>query len=373
MLNKGLPILDITFIIADQKEVHEGVVRPFVNFAKALKNNYEVSLLLVNCSSIFFENMKKVFPKVIISQNEKDAIKKIKTLNPEFIFTDDNLNSLEITQKIKKKMNLKAISYVQILYGSHAIASCFENSSFTLKEKLLFNSIKFVPFSFFSARYSKLLKSYDLVIANSKITATLLHSLYNIEVTGIVYPPIDTEIFQPSDKKSKLEVTLYLGSHLGDAPRHFVKEIIAVLREEDVLVNLFGNERLVSEVVDKDDVLILYHSNLSDIELARMYSRSKLTICPQKWEQFGLVPVESMSCGTPVLAFNCMGFQETISDFTGWLANNEAEFLRMLNNALKKETFTIQELRRIAIEKFSIESSGKTLQELLEKYINPKI
>ena len=124
-------------------------------------------------------------------------------------------------------------------------------------------------------------------------------------------------------------------------------------KEKVYFVNLFGNARMASEIIGKGDELILYHSNITDIELAKMYSRSKLTICPQKWEQFGLVPVESMSCGTPVLAFNCMGFQETIDETTGWLANNEAEFLtRCSMTALEKEQLPFQELRNIAIRRF---------------------
>ena len=130
---------------------------------------------------------------------------------------------------------------------------------------------------------------------------------------------------------------------------------------------------MASEIMSEPNNHVIYHSNLTDTDLAKMYSRSKLTICPQKWEQFGLVTVESISCGTPVLAFNCMGFQETITKNSGWLANNEVEFLQMLNDALKKEELLFKELRNTAIREFSIEASGETLIELLEKYINQKI
>jgi glycosyltransferase involved in cell wall biosynthesis len=365
--------LDITFIVTDQQKPHEGVVRPFLNFAKALGSKYVLSFLLLNCSSDFSEHMKKNPFQVLVSQNKNEAIEKLKWLKPRFIFTDDYLKRLKLAQEIKKNIKAKTISYVQILYGSHSIANCFDLSSLTLKEKLLFTPLKYVPFSFFSTRYAKLLKGFDLVIANSKVTATFLHSLYNVEASGIVYPPVDTEIFQPSDQKVRPEVTLYLGSHLGDARRDFVKKIIMNVTEKGYFVNLFGNARMASEIISKGSDLIMYHSNLADIELARMYSRSKLTICPQKWEQFGLVPVESMSCGTPVLAFNCMGFQETIDNSTGWLANNEADFLLILHDALEKEDLPFQELRRTAIREFSIDASGKALVELLEKYFNQKI
>jgi glycosyltransferase involved in cell wall biosynthesis len=364
--------LDITFIVTDQQKPHEGVVRPFISFAKALESKYDLSFLLLNCSSDFVEHMKKSPFKIIDYQNKKDAIDELVRVKPRFIFTDDDLKRLKFAQEIKNKINAKTISYVQILYGSHSIANCFDFSSLTLKEKLRFTPTKYLPFSFFSTRYLKLLKPFDLVVANSKVTATFLHSLYNVGVSGIVYPSIDTDIFQPRDKKLGREVILYLGSHLGDSRKEFVKKIVAIVTEKGYLVNLFGNAKMASEIICENDKSILYHSNLTDLELAKLYSKSKLTICPQKWEQFGLVPVESISCGTPVLAFNCMGFQETIDTTTGWLANNEADFLAMLKDALENGAFPIHDLRTKTIQNFSIAASGKALEELLEKYFNQK-
>jgi glycosyltransferase involved in cell wall biosynthesis len=97
-----------------------------------------------------------------------------------------------------------------------------------------------------------------------------------------------------------------------------------------------------------------------------MYSRSKLTVCPQKWEQFGLVPVESMACGTPVLAFNCMGFQETIGETGGWLVGNEKDFLRILQIAIEKEPELSIDLRRSIIGKYSTNASVKALENILK-------
>jgi glycosyltransferase involved in cell wall biosynthesis len=242
----------------------------------------------------------------------------------------------------------------------------------TLKEKFIFIPLKYIPFSFFSSRYAKILKTFDLVIANSNVTATFLNSLYNIDVSGVVYPPTDTDVFKPSDQKKRKEITLYLGSHLGDSRKDFVKKLIEAATEKGFLANLFGNAKMASEIISAGNDSISYPSNLTDAELARMYSRGKLTVCPQKWEQFGMVPVESISCGTPVLAFNCMGFQETIDKNSGWLANNETDFLQILRNTLEKQELPIQELRNTAVKNFSIPASAKVLEELLEKYINQK-
>jgi glycosyltransferase involved in cell wall biosynthesis len=364
--------LDIAFIVTDQRKAHEGVVRPFINFAKALEGKCEVSFLLLNCSGDFSEYLGRSRFQVIVCDNKKRVVQEVERLNPKFVFTDDEMKRIRLVRSIKKETKVTTICYVQILYGSHLIANCFDFSSLTLKKKLLFVPIKYVPFAFFSNRYAKLLKTFDLVIANSKVTATFLHSLYNVEVSGIVYPPVNTNIFLLSDQKAGREVTLYLGSHLGDSRKDFVKKIIAKIIENGYLVNLFGNAKMASEIISERDKLVVYYSNLSDADLAKMYSRSKLTVCPQKWEQFGFVPVESISCGTPVLAFNCMGFQETIGAASGWLANNEADFLQILQDALRKEELPFRELRSTAIKEFSIDASGKVLWGLLEKYINQK-
>jgi glycosyltransferase involved in cell wall biosynthesis len=364
--------LDITFLVADQQKPHEGVVRPFVNFTKALGSKYHVSFLLLNCSDELLHYLEINSFEVASSHSKMEMVNQIKRIRPSLVFTDDDLTRLNLAQELKKKTNVKTASYVQILYGSHAIADCFDSTSLTLKEKLRFVPIKYVPFSFFSNRYAKLLKTFDLVIANSKVTASFLHSLYNVEVSGIVYPPIDTEVFQPSAQKNPNELTLYLGSHLGDSNKDFVQKIIGKATKHGYFVNLFGNAKMAAEITRKGNKSILYHSNLTDSELAQMYSRSKLTVCPQKWEQFGMVPVESLSCGTPVLAFNCMGFQETIDHTNGWLANNEADFLEILSNSKTKEQFSHLDIRKTAIKNFSIHASATALDGLLEKYFSQK-
>jgi glycosyltransferase involved in cell wall biosynthesis len=297
-------------------------------------------------------------------------IEELENLNPKFILVDDDLERLKLAQRIKKSIRAKTFCYVQILYGSHAIANCFDLSSLTVKQKIAFSLIKHTSFSFFSNRYAKLLKNFDLVVANSKVTASFLHSLYNVEIDGIIYPPTDTDIFQPRSQKVRNEVTLYLGSHLGDTRRDLAEKIIENVVRFGYLVNVFGNAKMASQIINPRNPSVFYRSNLNDLDLAKMYSRSKLTICPQKWEQFGFVPVESLSCGTPVLAFNSMGFQETIDEETGWLANNAADFFRILHYALEKDELPFQEQRNTAIKKFSIAASGKVLQEFLEKYFN---
>ena len=359
----------ITFLISDQKKQHEGVVRSFLNFAKGIESKSELSFALLRCGDELVDYVKTRFCTIVIPDNQNDLINELTKLKPQFVVADDDPSRLKLLNTIKRRVKTNIAVYIQVLYGTHAISNCYNLSLLPFKERLLFSLLKFVPFSVLSRKYIDLVSNCDLVLANSRVTTTLLHTLYNLDVSGVVYPPTDTEVFKPTiyTQESK-EIVLYLGSHLTDTGRDFVENIVECVSRQKCIANLFGNSRLASIVKDKYGDVVIYHENLKDEELAEIYSRSLITVCPQRWEQFGLVPVESMACGTPVLAFNCMGFLETIiNGKTGWLANNKKDFLCRLNYVLESgvKGFSKQSLRKHVIEHFSIASSVEKFESCL--------
>src|SRR5262249_29890735 len=81
------------------------------------------------------------------------------------------------------------------------------------------------------------------------------------------------------------------------------------------------------------------------------------TLCPINWEEpFGLVIIESMLCGTPVLAFARGSAPELIDDgVTGWVCGDAAEMAARLA-ALHRSprTFDRAACRALAVERFSV-------------------
>ncbi len=360
----------ITFLIADQKKQQEGLIRPFLNFVKGIKNKSGVSFALLRCGDELAGFIKKNFQaSVIVSNNQNDLINELIKLKPQFVVADDHPTRLKLLSAIKGRIATNVVVYVQVLYGTHAICNCYDLSFLPLKKRFSFSLLKFVPFSVLSRRYVDLISNCDLVLANSKVTATFLHTLYNLDVGGVVYPPTDIDVFKPTIfKQESKEIVMYLGSHLGDTERDFVENILECVVSQKFVVNLFGSSRLASIARDRYDDMVVYHKNLKDEELAEIYSRSLITVCPQKWEMFGLVPIESMACGTPVLAFDFMGPGETIlNGKTGWIAKNKQKFLRMLDFILgNKEIEVDRDFIRLHVEeKFSINASVKKLEEVL--------
>jgi glycosyltransferase involved in cell wall biosynthesis len=75
---------------------------------------------------------------------------------------------------------------------------------------------------------------------------------------------------------------------------------------------------------NKKNKIIHVNKSIDRLSLVRQYQKSKLLLFPIKWEEpFGLVLIEAMSCGTPVVAYARGSTPEIIKDGeTGFLINH---------------------------------------------------
>ncbi len=68
---------------------------------------------------------------------------------------------------------------------------------------------------------------------------------------------------------------------------------------------------------------------VDDETLSSLYSNARFTAFPFTEEPFGLIPLESMACGTPILTYREQGPAESVLDGrTGWLVRSPEEFAR---------------------------------------------
>lgn len=110
--------------------------------------------------------------------------------------------------------------------------------------------------------------------------------------------------------------------------------------------------------------------DVSDEELVKLYSQAKAFLALSKDEDFGITPVEAMSCGTPVIAFNGGGYKETVLDGkTGVLFDDYS--IKGLWQAMKKfDDLNYRTLQKNCIEqakKFSKARFKKEMKELVER------
>lgn len=85
-----------------------------------------------------------------------------------------------------------------------------------------------------------------------------------------------------------------------------------------------------------DNVQIKYLGELNDIEKNKYLGQSKALLFPIEWDEpFGMVMVEAMACGTPVIAFNRGSVPEVVTLETGIIVNDEAAMIIAIGEAGK--------------------------------------
>lgn len=98
---------------------------------------------------------------------------------------------------------------------------------------------------------------------------------------------------------------------------------------------------------------VFLHSSTSDI--AEEFSRSSIYVMPSRYEGFGLVLVEAMSCGLPCIAFDCPYGPRNIikSKDDGILVNSEdvdklkSSFKYLMSDAVVRKSYGLNALNNI--------------------------
>jgi glycosyltransferase involved in cell wall biosynthesis len=145
----------------------------------------------------------------------------------------------------------------------------------------------------------------DWFIANSRHVARRIKKYYGREAS-VIYPPVDTSQFQVSHNPGKYFLVV-------SALVPYKKTDLAIsafnqLGEKLVVV---GNGPELRKLKRKARANIEFVSWQSPQNLASYYSECKALIFPGE-EDFGMVPVEAMACGKPVIAFARGGALETV-------------------------------------------------------------
>ncbi|KKU49457.1 MAG: Glycosyl transferase group 1 [Parcubacteria group bacterium GW2011_GWA1_47_10] len=78
-----------------------------------------------------------------------------------------------------------------------------------------------------------------------------------------------------------------------------------------------------------DGKTVIHHGEIGMSEKVRLYGKAKALLFPVLWEEpFGLVMIEAMACGTPVIAFRRGAVPEVVADGkTGFIVENESQMI----------------------------------------------
>lgn len=166
-----------------------------------------------------------------------------------------------------------------------------------------------VPMHFLRMLDYKAAQLPDYFIANSKEVASRIEKFYRRNST-IIYPPVDI----PKTKVPIKRGNYYLTG--GRLARHKGQDIaVKACTKLDLPLKVFGRgfaaygERELRKFAGPT---VEFLGEVSDNVKFRLMAGAKAFIFPSEYEDFGIMPVESMVVGTPVIAFRSGGVLETV-------------------------------------------------------------
>ena len=141
----------------------------------------------------------------------------------------------------------------------------------------------------------------------------------------VIYPPVDRVLFAVADVPQEY--------YLSFARLSAIKRVDTIVKAfqkmpDRRLILTYGvndpqRDQVLSMIRDYPNITAI--PSPSDAELVSLIQGSIATIYIPRAEDFGMSPVESMSCGIPVIAVNDGGLRESIIDGeTGILLDPEA-------------------------------------------------
>ena len=145
------------------------------------------------------------------------------------------------------------------------------------------------------------------VIANSSAVSQRIQCWWG-RSAEVVHPPVDTEFFTPDSAVDKEDFFLLAGRLV---PYKRPDLAVRAAREAGVRLVVAGEGRFLDRCRELAGRQTIFLGRVSDQRLRDLHRRSRALLMPGL-EDFGIVPVEAMACGTPVIALGGGGALDTV-------------------------------------------------------------
>jgi glycosyltransferase involved in cell wall biosynthesis len=237
-------------------------------------------------------------------------------------------------------------------------------------------------------RPSKLRRFLTLLIANKAslilpVSEDLAQTMreYGIETKmEVVSNVIDTSVFAPGNQKERKGNKLIHVSSLDPVQKNpsllfqAFAELSKWKKEIQLHIVSDGDFSIFKEEIVqlKIDQQIVFHGMLEAKEIAAQLQNSDLFVLTSRFETFGVVLIEAISCGLPVISTNVGGVKEIVPIEHGQLVPSEN--IEELVSAIKEQfsrlnEYNSNEMHLRAIENFSYQAIGKKFSAIYEAII----
>ena len=248
-----------------------------------------------------------------------------------------------------------------------------------------------------SKRYAKFenqaLSGSDVCVANSEATKRDFISRYSPPTDWdceVIHWGVDTEMFAPAETRDK-DLRRRFGCSEEDILLLAVGRLAArkgygsLLRAFALVNSEFSNSKLVivgrghlrKRLLNQAHSLgispsVYIESSMSFEELAKLFRNADLTVYPSYYEGQGLIPLESMSSGTPVVTVNHGPLPEMVDSEVGSLF--QMGNINSMSSTIIKEISNMDVLkdkgiagRKRVLQKFTYEIDAESFIEIYDR------
>ena len=248
-----------------------------------------------------------------------------------------------------------------------------------------------------SKRYAKFenqaLSGSDVCVANSEATKRDFISRYSPPTDWdceVIHWGVDTEMFTPAETRDK-DLRRRFGCSEEDILLLAVGRLAArkgygsLLRAFALVNSEFSNSKLVivgrghlrKRLLNQAHSLgisssVYIESSMSFEELAKLFRNADLTVYPSYYEGQGLIPLESMSSGTPVVTVNHGPLPEMVDSEVGSLF--QMGNINSMSSTIIKEISNMDALknkgiagRKRVLQKFTYEIDAESFIEIYDR------
>jgi len=214
-------------------------------------------------------------------------------------------------------------------------------------------------------------KNIAKIVCNSNITRERIKRIYGREAE-VVYPGIDIKRFERKDFENKL---LCIGRFSSaDINKRPLLAIKAMKFLPDKTLYITGNDSYQYKLMKEAPSNVKFLGRVCDKTLRELYARCLAVIFPSFNEDFGMIPIEAMASGKPVVAcYDGGGVCETIVDEkTGFLTDPKPESIARAIRRLDDENL-LREMSENCLQRakmFSEENFIKEMKRVFKEFNN---
>jgi alpha-maltose-1-phosphate synthase len=176
----------------------------------------------------------------------------------------------------------------------------------------------------------------DILTAYPAVDPARVHVIYNGIDPAQFQPDPNTNVLEREGIDASRPYVVFVGRvtrqkgivHLLEAARYFAPEVQLVLCAGEPDTKEIGAEvrALVAELERSRGPVHWIEKMMPRAELIQVLSHARAFVCPSIYEPFGIVNLEAMACGAPVVASAVGGIPEVVEDGkTGYLVHFETD------------------------------------------------